>query len=172
MIDLAQFNGLDWAIIVVLSLSILLSLWRGFAREAMSLAGWVAAYVIANLFVDELASLLGDWIVNITGRYVVAYAMLFVGTLVIAGISAKLAKQLVKVSGLTVLDRLLGTVFGFARGVILVLVFAYIVRHLLPAKDLQWLHESVLMPHLDMLLYWTQMLFSQLDTGQLPGIST
>lgn len=172
MIDLAQFNGLDWAIIVVLSLSILLSLWRGFAREAMSLAGWVAAYVIANLFVDELASLLGDWIVNITGRYVVAYAMLFVGTLVIAGISAKLAKQLVKVSGLTVLDRLLGTVFGFARGVILVLVFAYIVRQLLPAKDLQWLHESVLMPHLDMLLYWTQMLFSQLDTGQLPGIST
>ena len=172
MIDLAQLNGLDWAIIVVLSLSILLSLWRGFAREAMSLAGWVAAYVIANLFVDELASLLGDWIVNITGRYVVAYAMLFVGTLVIAGISAKLAKQLVKVSGLTVLDRLLGTVFGFARGVILVLVFAYIVRQLLPAKDLQWLHESVLMPHLDMLLYWTQMLFSQLDTGQLPGIST
>ena len=172
MIDLAQFNGLDWAIIVVLSLSILLSLWRGFAREAMSLAGWVAAYVIANLFVDELASLLGDWIVNITGRYVVAYAMLFVGTLVIAGISAKLAKQLVKVSGLTVLDRLLGTVFGFARGVILVLVFAYIVRQLLPPKDLQWLHESVLMPHLDMLLYWTQMLFSQLDTGQLPGIST
>ena len=172
MIDLAQLNGLDWAIIVVLSLSILLSLWRGFAREAMSLAGWVAAYVIANLFVDELASLLGDWIVNITGRYVVAYAMLFVGTLVIAGISAKLAKQLVKVSGLTVLDRLLGTVFGFARGVILVLVFAYIVRQLLPPKDLQWLHESVLMPHLDMLLYWTQMLFSQLDTGQLPGIST
>ena len=172
MIDLAQLNGLDWAIIVVLSLSILLSLWRGFAREAMSLAGWVAAYVIANLFVDELASLLGDWIVNITGRYVVAYAMLFVGTLVVAGISAKLAKQLVKVSGLTVLDRLLGTVFGFARGVILVLVFAYIVRQLLPPKDLQWLHESVLMPHLDMLLYWTQMLFSQLDTGQLPGIST
>lgn len=172
MIDLAQLNGLDWGIIVVLSLSILLSLWRGFAREAMSLAGWVAAYVIANLFVDELASLLGDWIVNITGRYVVAYAMLFVGTLVVAGISAKLAKQLVKVSGLTVLDRLLGTVFGFARGVILVLVFAYIVRQLLPPKDLQWLHESVLMPHLDMLLYWTQMLFSQLDTGQLPGIST
>jgi len=172
VIDLAQLNGLDWAIIVVLSLSILLSLWRGFAREAMSLAGWVAAYVIANLFVDELASLLGDWIVNITGRYVVAYAMLFVGTLVVAGISAKLAKQLVKVSGLTVLDRLLGTVFGFARGVILVLVFAYIVRQLLPPKDLQWLHESVLMPHLDMLLYWTQMLFSQLDTGQLPGIST
>jgi len=172
VIDWAHLNGLDWLIIVVLSLSTLLSLWRGFAREAMSLAGWVAAYVIANLFVDELASLLGDWIVNITGRYVVAYAMLFVGTLVIAGILAKLAKQLVKVSGLTVLDRLLGTVFGFARGVILVLVFAYIVRQLLPPKDLQWLHESVLMPHLDMLLYWTQMLFSQLDTGQLPGIST
>jgi len=172
VIDWAHLNGVDWIIIVVLSLSILLSLWRGFAREAISLAGWVAAFVIANLFVDEMASLLGGWIVNITGRYVAAYAILFVGTLVVAGILAKLAKQVVKVSGLTVLDRLLGTVFGFARGVILILVFVYVLRQLVPPGDLQWLHESVLMPHLDMLSYWTQMLFSQLDTGQLPGIST
>jgi membrane protein required for colicin V production len=156
VVDLAQLNGVDWVIIVVLTLSILLSLWRGFAREAISLAGWVAAFVIAQFFVDEMASMLTQWIVNITGRYVAAYAILFVGTLVVAGILGKLATQLVRVTGLTVLDRLLGTVFGFARGIILILVAVFVLRQLLPPADLQWLQQSQLMPHLDMLAQWVQ----------------
>ncbi|RLA48675.1 MAG: CvpA family protein [Gammaproteobacteria bacterium] len=165
MVDWTHLNGVDWIIIVVLSLSILLSLWRGFVREALSLAGWVAAFVIANLFVDEMASLLAEWIVNIAGRYVASYAILFVGTLVVAGVLAKLAGLLVKVTGLTVLDRVLGTVFGFARGVILVLVAVFVLRQLAPPGDLQWLHQSQLMPHLDMLAYWVQTLFSQFNAG-------
>jgi len=165
VVDWTHLNGVDWIIIVVLSLSILLSLWRGFVREALSLAGWVAAFVIANLFVDEMASLLAEWIVNIAGRYVASYAILFVGTLVVAGVLAKLAGLLVKVTGLTVLDRVLGTVFGFARGVILVLVAVFVLRQLAPPGDLQWLHQSQLMPHLDMLAYWVQTLFSQFNAG-------
>jgi len=169
--DFAQLNGVDWVIIVVLTLSTLLSLWRGFAREALSLAGWVAAFVIANMFGDEMASLLAGLIDNITGRYVAAYAILFVGTLIVAGVATKLATQVVKVTGLTLLDRLMGTVFGFARGVILVLVAVFVLQQLLPPRDLQFLHRSQLMPHLDMLANWAQTLFAQFNTGQLPGLS-
>jgi len=169
--DWTHLNGVDWIIIVVLSLSTLLSLWRGFAREALSLAGWVAAFVIANLFVDEMASLLGRWIVSIAGRYVASYAILFVGTLIVAGVVVKLTAQVVKVSGLTVLDRLLGTAFGFTRGVILILVAVFVLRQLVPPGDLQWLHQSQLMPHLDMMAYWVQALFAQINAGQLPTIS-
>jgi membrane protein required for colicin V production len=172
VVDWTQFNGADWVIIVVLSLSTLLSLWRGFAREALSLAGWVVAFVIANLFVDEMASLLAGWIVNIAGRYVASYAILFVGTLIVAGVMVKLAAQVVKVTGLTVLDRVLGTVFGFTRGVILILAAVFILRQLVPPGDLQWLHQSQLMPHLDMLAYWVQILFAQINAGHLPTIST
>ena len=171
MVDWTHLNGVDWIIIVVLSLSTLLSLWRGFAREALSLAGWVAAFVIANLFVDEMASLLAGWIVNIAGRYVASYAILFVGTLIVAGVVVKLTAQVVKVSGLTVLDRLLGTAFGFTRGVILILVAVFVLRQLVPPGDLQWLHQSQLMPHLDMMAYWVQALFAQINAGQLPTIS-
>jgi len=96
---------------------------------------------------------------------VASYAILFVGTLVVAGVLAKLAGLLVKVTGLTVLDRVLGTVFGFARGVILVLVAVFVLRQLAPPGDLQWLHQSQLMPHLDMLAYWVQTLFSQFNAG-------
>ncbi len=69
-------------------------------------------------------------------------------------------------------DRLLGTVFGFARGVILILVFVFVLRQLVPPRDLQWLHHSQLMPHLDMLAQWAQSLFAQFNTGQLPGTTT
>jgi membrane protein required for colicin V production len=161
VVDWVHFNVVDWSIITVLGLSILLSLWRGFTREAISLAGWVAAFVIANMFVGELASLIAPWIVNVTGRYVVAYAILFAGTLVLAGILARFSVQVVRATGLTLLDRLMGTAFGFARGIIIVLVAVYILRHLAPPQNLLWLDQAQLMPHLDMLAQWVQLLFSR-----------
>jgi len=168
----AQFNAVDWVIIVVLSLSILLSLWRGFVREAVSLAGWVAAFVIANMYGHEMASLLERWIENITGRYVAAYGLLFAGSLVLAGILAKVSAQVVKVTGLSLLDRLLGTVFGLARGIIIILVAVYLLRHLVAPQDVQWLDQSRLMPHLNMLAQWAQMLFHEVNNGSVNGFST
>ena len=161
MVDWVNFTAVDWAIIAVLGLSILLSLWRGFVREAVSLAGWIAAFVIANMFVGEMATFLQQWIANVTGRYVAAYALLFAGMLIVAGIVGKLSAQVVKVTGLTLLDRLLGTVFGFARGIIIVLVVVYVLRQLAPPQNLLWLDESQLMPHVDVLLQWVQALFSR-----------
>lgn len=172
MVSLQLLNWLDWLIIVVLCASILLSVWRGFAREAISLAAWVAAFVIANLFVDQMATLLANWISNITGRYIAAYAILFVGTLMLGSVLGMLARQLVKVTGLSVLDRALGTVFGFARGVIIILVCAFVLRQLVPPEDLLWLHQSQLMPQLDMLSIWTQNLFQQLGAPQWSGTTT
>ena len=161
MVDWVNFTAVDWAIIAVLGLSILLSLWRGFVREAVSLAGWFAAFVIANMFVGEMAAFLQQWIANVTGRYVAAYALLFAGMLMLAGIVGKLSAQVVKVTGLTLLDRLLGTVFGFARGIIIVLVVVYVLRQLAPPQNVLWLDESQLMPHVDMLGQWVQALFSR-----------
>ena len=55
---------------------------------------------------------------------------------------------------------------------ILILVFVFVLRQLVPPGDLQWLHHSLLMPHLDMLAQWAQALFSQFEAGQATGIST
>ena len=157
--------NLHWvvlSIVVVVTLSTLVSLWRGFAREAISLAGWVLAFVVANLFVDQLAAQLAGLVNNITGRYVLAYVVLFVATLMLAGITGILAAKLMMVTGLSILDRVLGTVFGFARGVILILVLVFVLRQLVPPQDLQWLDQSRLMPHLDMLADWTRTLFANI----------
>ena len=113
------------------------------------------------MFVGEMAAFLQQWIANVTGRYVAAYALLFAGMLMVAGIAGKLSAQVVKVTGLTLLDRLLGTVFGFARGIIIVLVVVYVLRQLAPPQNVLWLDESQLMPHVDMLGQWVQALFSR-----------
>lgn len=166
MLHWSQFSGVDWVIVVVLAISIGLSLWRGFAREALSLAGWVAAFLIANLFVDQMASLLAGVINNITGRYVAAWAILFVATLIASTVAAFLAGQFIKATGLSLLDRLLGTVFGFARGIILVLVCVFVLRQLVAPPDLLWLEQSQLMPHVDMLGRWAQTMFNNSGNGQ------
>jgi membrane protein required for colicin V production len=170
VIDWTLFNGADWVILAVMGLSILLSLWRGFVREAVSLAGWIAAFVIANLFTGEMAAFLATWIDNITGRYIAAGAILFAGTLVLAGLIAKLGNQVVHATGLTFLDRLLGTAFGFARGIIIVLVVVYLLRHLAPPQNLLWLDQAQLMPHVNMLGQWVQLLFSRYQSGQGLGV--
>ena len=172
MPEVSAFTAVDWVIIVVLAVSTLLSLWRGFVREALSLAGWVAAFLVANLFVDQMASLLAGTIDNITGRYVAAYAILFVATLIMATFATYVAGQLVKATGLSVLDRVLGTVFGFARGIIIILVCVFVLRQLVPPPDLLWLGQSALMPHVDMLGQWARQLFDQTNSGQWPSIST
>jgi len=172
MPEVSALTAVDWVIIVVLAVSTLLSLWRGFVREALSLAGWVAAFLVANLFVDQMASLLAGTIDNITGRYVAAYAILFVATLIMATFATYVAGQLVKATGLSVLDRVLGTVFGFARGIIIILVCVFVLRQLVPPPDLLWLDQSALMTHVDMLGQWARQLFDQTNSGQWPSIST
>jgi membrane protein required for colicin V production len=172
MIDWAHLTALDWVIVVVLALSTLLSLWRGFAREAISLAGWVAAFLIANLLADQLASMMVDVISNETGRYVAAFAILFAVTLMVASVLGIFAAKLISVTGLSILDRLLGTVFGVTRGIILVLVCVFVLRKLVPPQDLQWLQQSQLMPHLDILGQWAQDMFARANDGQPPAVAT
>jgi membrane protein required for colicin V production len=85
---------------------------------------------------------------------------------VVAGLLGKLGTQVVHVTGLTLLDRLLGTAFGFARGIIVVLVLLYMLRQLAPPQNLTWLDEAQLMPQVDMLGHWVQLLFSKYKVGQ------
>lgn len=160
-------NWVDWAIIAVLTVSTLISLWRGFAREALSLLGWVAAFVLANLFADRLSEQLYQFIDNEPARYMAAFALLFVGVLLLFNLLGIVVRQLIRLTGLSPLDRLLGTVFGFARGLIILLVVTFILRQLMPASNQQAFNQSLLMPHLDLLMQWVQSTFG---TMEIPSV--
>ncbi|MEK9534287.1 MAG: CvpA family protein, partial [Halieaceae bacterium] len=60
MAAVSQFNVFDWLILVVWGVSSVYGVVRGFAREALSILGWVAAFLLANVLADSVAELASD----------------------------------------------------------------------------------------------------------------
>ena len=169
--QLHLFNAFDWTVVVILALSALLSLWRGFVRESISLAGWVIAFIVANLFAVYVADALGDLIANRTGRYIVAWSLLFVATLVLSSISAKLFAKLVTAAGRGVVARPRGLVFGLRRGALIVMALVFVVREVVPKSEQSLLTEAQLMPQIDVLLSWSMRAFEEFRDVEIKGLT-
>jgi membrane protein required for colicin V production len=116
---------LDYAVLGVLALSIAWGAWRGLVREVISLAGWIAAFLAANLLAEPLAGALP--ISNPDLRMIVAFVAIFVVTLTLATLAAMALSKALRATGLRGLDRTLGGLFGVARGVLIALAFALVV---------------------------------------------
>ncbi len=137
----------DWAIIAVLGFSALISVVRGFVKEIVSLLIWLAAAVIASIFHDQLASLMSDLIDTPSLRMLAAWIVLFVAVLLVGSILNYLLGKLVKATGLSGTDRLLGLIFGAIRGLIIVMVILIILPKILPVMEDQWWLESTIIPY-------------------------
>ncbi len=164
------FNWADWTIVVVVVLSTVMSLHRGFIKEALSLVTWVAAFVVARMFHGQMAALLVDHIESPVFRPVAAFTILFVGTLIVGAAVNFLIGTLVKMTGLSATDRLLGMFFGFARGVILITVAVALMR-ITPLTESQWWKESVLIEQFMLIEQWSRAAFGENVSGLLGKIS-
>lgn len=140
-------NWADWTIVGILSLSCLISVIRGFVKEALSLAVWVAAFIIAMVFDDQLAILLTNLIATPSLRSIVAFAILFVTTLIVGAMTNYLISELVKRTGLSGTDRMLGVIFGLARGALIVLAILIFLPSIVPVNEDDWWQSSQLIPH-------------------------
>ena len=117
---------LDYAVLGVIGVSVLWGAWRGLVREVISIAGWILAFVAANLFAVPLAGVLPQVIPTAELRLLTAFMGVFIAALVIATLCGVLLSKLAKAAGLAGLDRLLGSFFGLARGLLIVLAFALV----------------------------------------------
>ena len=154
-----------------IGLSTLVSLKRGFVKEALSLVAWVAAFLVSTAFSSRLSQLLVDYISNDSLRSASAYVLLFVATLMLGSLLNTLLAQVIKMTGLSGVDRMLGTAFGFARGLLIVLVLLFVTQQLLPPDEQQFLDQSRLLPHLAMVQEWAQQTFADVAAdGGLPWI--
>src|SRR5205085_3169359 len=115
----------DYTVIVVLIVSIGWGAWRGLVHEVLSLTGWVMAFLAGNLFAARLADILPA-AMRPELRIVIAFGLVFVGTLVLAALLAALVTKFVKVSVLHSLNRWLGALFGLLRGLLIVVVLAMV----------------------------------------------
>ena len=164
-------SWLDWTILAIIAVSTLFSLKRGFVKEALSLLAWVAAFLISTAFATRLSLQLTDYITNDSLRYASAYVILFAATLMLGSLLNMLLAQVIRVAGLSGADRVLGTVFGFARGLLLVLVLVFIMQAVLAPEDQEFMRESRLLPHLKVVQQWAQQNFADAGIdGELPWL--
>jgi membrane protein required for colicin V production len=150
------YNGADWAIIFVVVLSVLISLVRGFVKEALSLLVWVLAFAVAFFFSERLAPLLGNLVELPSLRYLAAFMILFVCTLIVGSIVNFLIVQLVKMTGLSAIDRLLGMMFGVCRGVLIALLILIFLPKIIPVEQDPWWQQSRLIPRVLVLENWSR----------------
>jgi membrane protein required for colicin V production len=148
-------SAADYVILGLVGLSATVSLLRGFVREALSLAGWVLAFWVALTFTREVAAVLPPSISVPSARLAVGFLALFFGTLLVTALVNFLAAQLVERTGLSGRDRLLGVVFGVARGAVIVAILVLLAGFTALPQD-PWWRASALLPHFQQMALWTR----------------
>jgi membrane protein required for colicin V production len=143
------FTVIDAVVGVVIVLSALLAYSRGFVREALAIAGWVGAAIVAFLFADQAQPLvrqipmLGDFIGDSCELSIIAaFAAVFAVVLVVVSIFTPLFSSVVQRSALGALDQGLGFLFGVLRGIVLVAVAFFAYQTVLSAQNIPMVEDS------------------------------
>ncbi len=139
-------NFVDYILIAIVGLSMVLSLWRGFVREIISLIGLVAAFLIASRLSGQTGEMLGEWITNPTAADIAGFALVFVGVMIVVALIGAIIRRLVDMAALTATDRTLGIFFGAARGMLLI-ALCFLVYTSYTKPDAPWLQQSKLSPY-------------------------
>ena len=140
----------DLAVLAIIGLSAVLSLFRGFVREAIALVGWIAGLWVAFTYLDVTAEWFVHWVDSPEIRLVLGFVVLLAAVLVLAGVTARLAGGLVDVTGLGGTDRVLGMIFGVGRGAVIVAGLVLLAGFVDLARE-PWWRESVLLPRFEAL---------------------
>ncbi len=146
-------NWADYAILAIIGVSIVISLWRGFTTEALSLFGWVAAVWVSLTFAENLQLLLQAQIDAPSLRLLVAFVILFIATLIVTGYINYLAGQVIEKTGFSGTDRMIGVFFGLARGCMVVAVLV-LLGGMTPMPQDPWWGQSQLLHYFQGMAMW------------------
>lgn len=141
----------DFVIVGIIALSAVISLVRGFVREAVSLAGWIVAVWLSITYMDVVALYLQPYIAVPSLRMAAAFAIVFIGVLVASGFVVFIVGVVIDKTDMSGTDRVLGVVFGLARGVAIVGVVVALAG-LTPVPQDPWWRQSVTLPHFERLV--------------------
>jgi membrane protein required for colicin V production len=140
-------TAFDFLVIGIVGLSTVFGFWRGFIRIIASLVAWVLGLLAALDFSDSVGATLPDFGASPAVRYVVAFTLILVVVLFVGGLIGFLVSRLIHTAGLGFLDRSLGAIFGFARGILIaVLLVLFAGLTTLPRSD--WWQNALSSPAL------------------------
>lgn len=117
---------LDGILIVIMLISAVLAMIRGFSREVLSIVSWIVAAIAALAFHEQVAQFLATNIPQLPDNELVqkgiAAALIFLVVLIVVSYLTMLLADFIIDSRIGVLDRTLGFIFGAARGALLVII--------------------------------------------------
>jgi len=139
-------NFIDYILIAIVGLSMVLSLWRGFVREMISLIGLIAAFLVASRTSGATGDFMGQWITNSTVADIAGFALVFIVIMILVALIGAIIRKLVDIADLTATDRTLGVFFGAARGLLLI-ALCFLVYTSYAKPNSTWLKKSLLTPY-------------------------
>jgi membrane protein required for colicin V production len=139
-------NWFDYLVIVLVSFSVIAGLMRGLLREAIGLITWVVAVWIAFHYSARVEPYLGGALTNDALRPWAARLGIFLVVLLIGTTLGVLIGHFVRLSMFSGMDRFLGGIFGFLRGLVVVAAFV-ILCHGLRLQSEPWWRSSILLPY-------------------------
>lgn len=115
----------DYSVVFVLACSVLISLLRGLIKEILSLTGWVVGLFVANAYCASFAGMLPavitDFVPGQIGKLIVAFLALFITVKLFMALLSVTIAAVISATGLIIVDRGLGSLFGLARGIVIVM---------------------------------------------------
>ena len=136
----------DIAIVVIVVVSLLIGLFRGFIREVLSLVSWIGALWLAYVYCPLGASYIEPYIDQPPLRIVLAFAGIFVVALIAFSIVSYILYRVLSLAGVSGVDRSLGTIFGLARGIALVGILI-LAATFMDLTSQPWWRESLLVSY-------------------------
>ena len=131
-------TSFDYIVLAIIGLSIVLSVMRGFVREVLAIAGWIAAFFVARTYSSEILPMMPADIPTDSLRVLASFLVLFLATLLLASLLSIAISTLIRSAGLGWINRLLGALFGLARGLLIVCIVVFLAGLTELPGDARW----------------------------------
>ena len=136
---------LDWIICALMLFSVITAAIQGFFSEALTTAGLIVGYIVAAWQYRSLAEWFESFLKNPWLAEILGFLIIFFAILLLFGLAARVARWVMKETGLSGFDRFLGALLGLLRGGLMVAVILVGMTAFQPASKL--LQNSQLAPY-------------------------
>ncbi|HSF47267.1 MAG TPA: CvpA family protein [Burkholderiales bacterium] len=138
----------DYAVLAIIGLSVLVGIMRGAVREILALASWILAFMAARFYALPIAGMLPATLGGEGPRLLVAFIGVFLAAWLVMGVISVALSGFVKLIGLRSLDRSVGLLFGFGRGIFVVMLLVLIAGMTTLPREPFW-RDAMLSPPLE-----------------------
>ena len=142
---ISTFNALDWFLLLILAYSTIRAFLRGILLELFFFFGLIAGILLAAWNYRNLASSISPWIQTPAAANTVAFLVIIVFVTLLFGLLGRLLRRTAQAVGLGIFDRLLGALFGLARGCLFAVALMMAAASFFPSPS--WIVDSRLAPY-------------------------